>query len=145
MDRQRIERQRVDQIVDGVDLDTVEFTLSELDGTQIRYESMSLRLVQMRTVADLREEALRMDHCVGGYGRSCALGDSLIFSVQRAHDGAPVATLELGSDHSVRQIKGQRNAPLPLDLREKVAGAVNAGAPSRRYMAAPAFRELGIC
>ena len=58
------------------------------------FELEDLRIVELTTEADLREEGWRLAHCVGGYGPSCRSGHSRIVSVRTA-DGASLSTVEL--------------------------------------------------
>lgn len=72
-----------------------------------------LRMVPLRTGAQLRDEGQQMDHCVGTYAQAVASGQCLIFSVR---EGARrLATVELrrqsrSNAYSITQLQGPGNS-----------------------------------
>jgi len=66
------------------------------------------KFTQLLTSASLREEGLRMQHCVGGYTNFCASGRSAIFRLLR--NGLRVTTIEIRpSEMKVIQMMAKSN------------------------------------
>lgn len=59
------------------------------------------------TVGRVHEESDMMHHCVRGYADAAVKGETFLFHIER---GEHKATLELGGDYRVRQVKGPCNS-----------------------------------
>lgn len=87
----------------------------------------AVRVVPLSTTAQLVEEGLRLNHCVGGYDGACRTGRTHILSVRDAA-GASLATVELRAARSasrpnvlslsVVQFRGRDDGPAPPLARD---------------------------
>jgi hypothetical protein len=85
-----------------------------------RFEDGSL-MVRVEDPNDLDVEGNFMHHCVGSYADSVKYGDCTIYSLRNKFNN-PEATIEVGKDGKVKQIKGPNNSEIhDEDKVEKIA------------------------
>jgi hypothetical protein len=85
-----------------------------------RFEDGSM-MVRVEDPNDLDVEGSFMHHCVGSYARHVESGDCTIYSL-RSKFNQPQATIEVGRDGKVKQIKGPNNSEIhDEDKVEKIA------------------------
>lgn len=76
-----------------------------------------ITFVRLRTLRDLEEEGVAMNHCVASYGQTLARGCSVLYSLRE--EGNRVATLQItfgahrASGPVIRQLHGKGNAKAP--------------------------------
>jgi len=81
-----------------------------------KFEDGSM-MVRVEDPNDLDVEGSFMHHCVGSYADSVKYGDCTIYSLRNKFNN-PEATIEVGRDGKVKQIKGPNNSS--IDDEEKV-------------------------
>jgi|688.fasta_scaffold19743_10 hypothetical protein len=85
-----------------------------------RFEDGSM-IVRVEDPNDLDVEGNFMHHCVGSYAKSVEYGDCTIYSLRNKFNN-PEATIEVGRDGKVKQIKGPNNSEIhDEDKVEKIA------------------------
>jgi hypothetical protein len=85
-----------------------------------RFEDGSM-MVRVEDPNDLDVEGSFMHHCVGSYADSVKYGDCTIYSLRNKFN-QPEATIEVGRDGKVKQIKGPNNSEIhDEDKVEKIA------------------------
>jgi len=85
-----------------------------------RFEDGSM-IVRVEDPNDLDVEGNFMHHCVGSYADSVKYGDCTIYSLRNKFNN-PEATIEVGRDGKVKQIKGPSNSEIhDEDKVEKIA------------------------
>ena len=85
-----------------------------------RFDDGSM-MVRVEDPNDLDVEGNFMHHCVGSYARHVESGDCTIYSL-RSKFNQPQATIEVGRDGTVKQIKGPSNSEIhDDDLVEKIS------------------------
>ena len=85
-----------------------------------RFEDGSM-MVRVEDPNDLDVEGNFMHHCVGSYADSVKYGDCTIYSLRNKFNN-PEATIEVGRDGKVKQIKGPNNSEIhDEDKVEKIA------------------------
>jgi len=85
-----------------------------------RFEDGSM-MVRVEDPNDLDVEGNFMHHCVGSYADSVKYGDCTIYSLRNKFNN-PEATIEVGKDGKVKQIKGPNNSEIhDEDKVEKIA------------------------
>ncbi len=85
-----------------------------------RFEDGSM-MVRVEDPNDLDVEGSFMHHCVGSYAKSVEYGDCTIYSLRNKFN-QPQATIEVGRDGKVKQIKGPNNSEIhDEDKVEKIA------------------------
>ena len=85
-----------------------------------RFEDGSM-MVRVEDPNDLDVEGNFMHHCVGSYAKSVEYGDCTIYSLRNKFNN-PEATIEVGRDGKVKQIKGPNNSEIhDEDKVEKIA------------------------
>ncbi len=85
-----------------------------------RFEDGSM-MVRVEDPNDLDVEGSFMHHCVGSYADSVKYGDCTIYSLRNKFN-QPEATIEVGRDGKVKQIKGPSNSEIhDEDKVEKIA------------------------
>jgi hypothetical protein len=85
-----------------------------------RFEDGSM-MVRVEDPNDLDVEGSFMHHCVGSYADSVKYGDCTIYSLRNKFN-QPEATIEVGRDGKVKQIKGPNNSEIHDDDKvEKIA------------------------
>jgi len=85
-----------------------------------RFEDGSM-IVRVEDPNDLDVEGNFMHHCVGSYADSVKYGDCTIYSLRNKFNN-PEATIEVGRDGKVKQIKGPNNSEIhDEDKVEKIA------------------------
>ncbi len=85
-----------------------------------RFDDGSM-MVRVEDPNDLDVEGNFMHHCVGSYARQVESGDCTIYSL-RSKFNQPQATIEVGRDGTVKQIKGPSNSEIhDDDLVEKIS------------------------
>ena len=78
-----------------------------------RFDDGSM-MVRVEDPNDLDVEGNFMHHCVGSYARSVESGDCVIYSLRNKFNN-PEATIEVGRDGKVKQIKGPSNSSIDDD------------------------------
>ena len=78
-----------------------------------RFEDGSM-MVRVEDPNDLDVEGNFMHHCVGSYAKSVEYGDCTIYSLRNKFN-QPQATIEVGRDGTVKQIKGPNNSEIDDD------------------------------
>jgi len=78
-----------------------------------RFDDGSM-MVRVEDPNDLDVEGSFMHHCVGSYARHVESGDCTIYSL-RSKFNQPQATIEVGRDGAVKQIKGPSNSEIEDD------------------------------
>ena len=78
-----------------------------------RFEDGSM-IVRVEDSNDLDVEGNFMHHCVGSYARSVESGNCTIYSLRNKFNN-PEATIEVGKDGAVKQIKGPSNSEIHDD------------------------------
>ena len=78
-----------------------------------RFEDGSM-IVRVEDSNDLDVEGNFMHHCVGSYARSVESGNCTIYSLRNKFNN-PEATIEVGKDGAVKQIKGPSNSGIHDD------------------------------
>lgn len=114
-----------ERAVDGTTASpSTEFAVTPLDGVTIG----DYRLVQLTSIAALREEGATMEHCVGEqwYVAKCSSGKSTIYSVQNRTTGERVATLECNSGFRVKQCLGKGNTTVDAEITRQLQYAIDA-------------------
>jgi hypothetical protein len=85
-----------------------------------RFDDGSM-MVRVEDPNDLDVEGNFMHHCVGSYAKSVEYGDCTIYSLRNKYNN-PEATIEVGRDGKVKQIKGPNNSEIhDEDKVEKIA------------------------
>jgi hypothetical protein len=85
-----------------------------------RFDDGSM-MVRVEDPNDLDVEGNFMHHCVGSYARQVESGDCTIYSL-RSKFNQPQATIEVGRDGTIKQIKGPSNSEIhDDDLVEKIS------------------------
>ena len=85
-----------------------------------RFDDGSM-MVRVEDPNDLDVEGNFMHHCVGSYARQVESGDCTIYSLRNKFNN-PQATIEVGRDGTVKQIKGPNNSEIhDDDLVEKIS------------------------
>jgi hypothetical protein len=85
-----------------------------------RFEDGSM-MVRVEDPNDLDVEGNFMHHCVGSYAKSVEYGDCTIYSLRNKFNN-PEATIEVGRDGKVKQIKGPNNSEIHDEEKvEKIA------------------------
>ena len=79
---------------------------------ELEQQGSIYRIVQLTSVADLREEGRAMRHCVGGYAWKCQRDGTSIWSLRQITEEQPLrlVTIEVSNTHMIVQAKQKHNA-----------------------------------
>jgi len=114
-----------------------------IEATEANETQWTIR--ELNNYNDLRRQAKLMKNCVNAYARLCANQVVSIWSVEKKFAGEkaiPVATIELGSDRVIYQVKGAENAPLTQDVTDQVTKW--AQSEQLKFNLGSDSRELGL-
>lgn len=102
----------------------------ENEADKYKHQNFSLEaIVELNTSAELSSEGRNMKHCVSSYSRSCANGNSRIFSLRKKpfsnHFVKSYATIQVKNDDTIIQALSFKNDPLTIEDKNIISKWAN--------------------